>query len=91
MQKIVGTKSGPFVQSPEPGNLALNAKTPFHCDVDNGKPNPKKNFFSISGTRLVESIEGLNTSLAAGKMWLCKLFKYFQQNLGPGTERVNIA
>ena len=43
-----------------------------------------KNFFSISGTRLAESIEGLNTSLAlaAGKAWLCKLFKYFQQKLG---------
>jgi len=58
--------------------------------MENPKPNPKKSFFSISGTRLAESIEGLNTSLAlaAGKVWLCKLFKYFQQEFGPGTERV---
>jgi len=49
--------------------------------MENPKPNPK-NCFSISGTKLAESIEGLNTSLAAGKVWLSKLFKYFQQNLG---------
>jgi len=52
--------------------------------MENPKPNPKI-FFSISGTRFAESIEGLNTSLAlaAGKVWLCKLFKYLQQKLGP--------
>jgi len=59
---------------------------------DNGKPQTQhqKIFFLISGTRLAESIEGLNTSLAlvAGKVWICKLFKYFQQKLSPGTERV---
>jgi len=51
--------------------------------MENPSPNPK-NFFSISDTRLAESIEGLNTSLAlaAGKIWLCKLFKYFQKKLG---------
>jgi len=51
--------------------------------MENPKPSPQIFFFSISGTRLAKSIEGLNTSLAAGKVWLCKLFKYFQQKLGP--------
>ena len=54
--------------------------------MENPKPNPKKFFFSISGTRLAESTEGFNNSLAlaAGKAWLCKLFKYLQQKLDPG-------
>jgi len=38
-------------------------------------PNPKrKTFFSISTTRLAESVDGLNSSLAqsAGELWRCK-------------------
>jgi len=45
MQKLFGTKNGPFGRSPGPGNPAKNAKTPFHCDVDNGKPQTQKIFF----------------------------------------------
>jgi len=49
-------------------------------------PNSTPIFFSsMSGARLAESIEGLNASLALapGKVWLCKLFKYFKQKFNP--------
>jgi len=84
MQKLFGTKNGPSGRSPGPGNPAKNAKTPFHCDVDNGKPQtqPKKFFFNLR-YKTCWIHRGFNTSLAAGKVWLCKLFKYFQEKLGP--------
>jgi len=47
-------------------NEAKISKTCPHCDVTYTNPPPKtKNvFFSILTTRLVESVEGLNSSLA---------------------------
>ena len=48
-EKYLGQKNGPFSQSPGPGNQAYNAKTPFHCDVDNRKlqTQPKIFFFNL--------------------------------------------
>ena len=72
---------------PEPRARKRSLKRKKHPSIatwtmENPKSNSKNFFFSISCTRLAESTEGLNTSVAAGKVWLCKLFKYFQQKLG---------
>ena len=47
--------------------LAKNAKTSPHYDVTPRKPQIQyeKNCFSISATRLAESVERLNSSLAS--------------------------
>jgi len=47
------------------------SKTCPHCDVTSRKPplKTKNVFFSMSTRRLAESVEGLNSSLAAGDLW----------------------
>jgi len=47
-------------------NVAKISKTCPHCDVTSGKPltENEKRCFSILTTRLAESVEGLNRSLA---------------------------
>jgi len=53
--------------------LAKMAKTCPHCDVTNKKtPNPNPKIFLIETRRLVETVDGLNTSLAllTGELWL---------------------
>jgi len=47
-----------------------NAKTPLLVMFPQKSSNPKRKiFFSILTTRLAESVEGLNSSLAAGDLW----------------------
>jgi len=51
---------------PGPGKDGQNnAKTPLLVTIPTENSNPKQNFFlSILTTRLTESVEGLNSSLA---------------------------
>jgi len=55
------------------------SKTCPHCDVTYRNPPTKKtkNVFFISSRRLVESVDGLDSSLAqsAGELWSCKNLK----------------
>jgi len=59
-------KYGPLGQRPEPGKDGQNnAKTPLLVTSPQKSSNPKRKiFFSILTTRLAESVEGLNSSLA---------------------------
>jgi len=59
-------KHGPLGRRPGPGKDGQkNAKTPLLVTFPPEKFNPKmKIFFSILTTRLAESAEGLNSSLA---------------------------
>jgi len=56
---------------PGPGKDGQNnAKTPILVMFPQKSSNPKRKiFFSILTTRLAESVEGLNSSLAAGDLW----------------------
>jgi len=58
--------NGPLGRRPGPGkDTQNNAKTPLLVMLTPEKLKPKtKNFFSILTTRLAESVEGLNSSLA---------------------------
>jgi len=55
------------------------SKTCPHCDFTSRKPptENEKSFLSISSRRLVESVDGLHSSLAqsAGELWSCKDWK----------------
>jgi len=70
---------GPFDWRLGPGKVGhQNAKTPPLVTPPKKTPNPKlKNFFWLEITRLAESVEGLNTSLAAAGAELS------QKNLEP--------
>jgi len=56
-----------FDGRPGPGKVGhKNAKTPPLVTLPQKNPKPKtENFFKLGTTRLAESVEGLNTSLAA--------------------------
>jgi len=59
---------GPFDRRPRPGKVGLkNAKTPPHVTLPQKNPKPKTEKFGfwLGTTRLAESVEGLNNSLAA--------------------------
>ena len=58
---------GSFDGRPGPGEVGhKNAKTPPLVTPPQENPKPKTEiFFSLGTTRLAESVEGLNTSLAA--------------------------
>jgi len=66
-------KNGPLGQRPGPGKDGQsNAKHPYLWCSPQKSSNPKQNFFfSILTTRLVASVEGLNSSLAlaARELW----------------------
>jgi len=57
----------PFDGRPGPGKVGhKNAKTPPLVTSPQENPKPKTEYFFLLGTtRLAESVEGLNTSLAA--------------------------
>ena len=81
MGQWVGAKGRPKV--------AEISKTRLLCDVTSRNPPPKtKNvFFSILTTRLAESVDVLDSSLAQlpGELWDCKFCK---KGGKPGTQRV---
>jgi len=64
----LGQNVGPFDGRPGPGKVGhKNAKTPplVTPPQENPKPKTEKFFFWLGTTRRAESVEGLNTSLAA--------------------------
>jgi len=72
-------KYGPLGRRPGPGKDGQNnAKIPLLVTFPPEilKPKMKKILF-ISSSRLAESVEGLNSSIAQspGELWLCKIFK----------------
>jgi len=80
---------GQCVGARDQGNSAKNAKTCSYCDITSRKPQTQseKNFFLISTRGLAESLEGLNSSLAAG-CWQAVVLQSFEKNGARGTERV---
>jgi len=73
-KKHLGQNVGPVNGRPRPGKLGhKNAKHPHLWRPSKRTPNPKLKifFFWFGTTRLAESVEGLNTSLAAatGELW----------------------
>ena len=71
--------------------LAKKGENISHCDVTHRTPNPKrKRFFSVCYRRLVESVEGLNNSLAqsAGEFWSCRMLQTLTKSGWGGTKRV---
>jgi len=85
-------KYGPLGRRPGPGKDGQNnAKIPLLVTFPPEilKPKMKKILF-ISSSRLAESVEGLNSSIAQspGELWLCKIFKNCKKSGSHGTERV---
>jgi len=61
-EQILSHNNGPMGWGPGPGKSSQNSPI---CGVPLENPHRKRKiFFSISATRLAESVEGLNSSLA---------------------------
>jgi len=75
-----------------PGKFTKHAETCPHCDVTFRKPKIEKEKKILAcSSRLAESVEGLNSSLAqsAGESWRCKLLKNCKKVAHPVSSEIS--